>query len=71
MSSESLRVKVLPVWLRGIIFKAVLRLTVSLIGNRAPGAIGSTTSPGHVWKGLKMGGHLGDERVTAQQSGCL
>jgi large subunit ribosomal protein L3 len=33
--------------------------------NRAPGAIGSTTSPGHVWKGLKMGGHLGDERVTA------
>jgi large subunit ribosomal protein L3 len=33
---------------------------------RAPGAIGSTTTPGHVWKGLKMGGHLGDERVTAQ-----
>jgi large subunit ribosomal protein L3 len=32
---------------------------------RAPGAIGSTTSPGHVWKGLKMGGHLGDQRVTA------
>lgn len=32
---------------------------------RAPGAIGSTTTPGHVWKGLKMGGHLGDERVTA------
>jgi large subunit ribosomal protein L3 len=31
---------------------------------RAPGAIGSTTTPGHVWKGLKMGGHLGDERVT-------
>ncbi len=34
--------------------------------NRAPGAIGSTTTPGHVWKGLKMGGHLGNERVTAQ-----
>ncbi len=34
--------------------------------NRAPGAIGSTTTPGHVWKGLKMGGHLGDEKVTAQ-----
>jgi len=33
---------------------------------RAPGAIGSTTTPGHVWKGLKMGGHLGDERVTAR-----
>ncbi len=34
--------------------------------NRAPGAIGSTTTPGHVWKGMKMGGHLGDDRVTAQ-----
>jgi len=33
--------------------------------NRAPGAIGSTTTPGHVWKGMKMGGHLGDARVTA------
>jgi large subunit ribosomal protein L3 len=32
---------------------------------RAPGAIGSTTTPGHVWKNLKMGGHLGDEKVTA------
>jgi large subunit ribosomal protein L3 len=32
---------------------------------RAPGAIGSTTTPGHVWKGMKMGGHLGNERVTA------
>jgi large subunit ribosomal protein L3 len=32
---------------------------------RAPGAIGSTTTPGHVWKGLKMAGHMGDERVTA------
>jgi large subunit ribosomal protein L3 len=33
--------------------------------NRAPGAIGSTTTPGHVWKGMKMAGHLGNERVTA------
>jgi large subunit ribosomal protein L3 len=33
---------------------------------RAPGAIGATSTPGHVWKGLKMGGHLGDEKVTAQ-----
>ena len=33
--------------------------------HRAPGSIGSTTSPGHVWKGMKMGGHLGDEQVTA------
>ena len=33
---------------------------------RAPGAIGSTTTPGHVWKNLKMGGHMGDAQVTAQ-----
>ena len=32
---------------------------------RAPGSIGATTSPGRVWKGMKMGGHMGDERVTA------
>ena len=34
--------------------------------NRAPGAIGSTSTPGHVWKNLKMGGHMGDERVTVR-----
>jgi large subunit ribosomal protein L3 len=34
--------------------------------NRAPGAIGSTSTPGHVWKGLKMAGHLGNGQVTAQ-----
>ena len=33
---------------------------------RAPGSIGSNTSPGRVWKGLRMGGHMGDERVTAR-----
>jgi large subunit ribosomal protein L3 len=33
---------------------------------RAPGAIGATTSPGRVWKGLRMGGHMGDARVTAR-----
>jgi large subunit ribosomal protein L3 len=32
--------------------------------NRAPGAIGATTSPGRVWKGLRMAGHMGDRRVT-------
>jgi large subunit ribosomal protein L3 len=34
--------------------------------NRAPGAIGSTTFPGRVWKNVRMGGHMGDDRVTAQ-----
>jgi large subunit ribosomal protein L3 len=34
--------------------------------NRAPGAIGSTTSPGRVWKNVRMGGHMGDENVTVR-----
>jgi large subunit ribosomal protein L3 len=33
---------------------------------RAPGAIGSTTTPGHVYKGLRMAGHMGDQQVTTQ-----
>jgi large subunit ribosomal protein L3 len=31
---------------------------------RAPGSIGSTTTPGRVLKGLRMAGHMGDDRVT-------
>jgi len=31
---------------------------------RAPGSVGSNTSPGRVYKGLRMAGHMGDERVT-------
>jgi large subunit ribosomal protein L3 len=31
---------------------------------RAPGSIGSGTTPGRVMKGMKMAGHMGDERVT-------
>jgi large subunit ribosomal protein L3 len=34
---------------------------------RAPGAIGSTTFPGRVWKGLRMAGHMGYGRVTARR----
>jgi len=33
---------------------------------RHPGAIGSTTAPGHVWKGLRMAGHMGGDRVTVK-----
>jgi large subunit ribosomal protein L3 len=33
---------------------------------RHPGSIGSTTSPGRVWKGLRMAGHMGGDRVTAK-----
>ena len=32
---------------------------------RHPGAIGSTTSPGRVWKGTRMAGRMGNEQVTA------
>ncbi|MFA6111180.1 MAG: 50S ribosomal protein L3, partial [Candidatus Latescibacterota bacterium] len=31
---------------------------------RHPGSIGQGTSPGRVWRGKKMSGHMGDERVT-------
>jgi len=33
---------------------------------RAPGAVGSTTSPGRVFKGLRMAGHMGNRRVTVR-----
>jgi large subunit ribosomal protein L3 len=33
---------------------------------RAPGSVGSTTSPGRVFKGLRMAGHMGHENVTTR-----
>ena len=33
---------------------------------RRVGSIGSTTDPGRVWKGHRMHGHLGNERITVQ-----
>ncbi len=33
--------------------------------HRAPGSIGATTSPGRVFKGMRMAGHMGNRRVTA------
>jgi large subunit ribosomal protein L3 len=33
---------------------------------RAPGAIGAGTTPGRIVKGLRMAGHMGNRRVTAQ-----
>jgi len=35
--------------------------------HRAPGAVGSGTTPGRVLKGLRMAGHMGDARVTARR----
>jgi len=36
------------------------------VSHRAPGSIGQCQTPGRVFKGKKMAGHLGDERVTTQ-----
>jgi len=33
---------------------------------RAPGSVGATTTPGRVFKGLRMAGRMGGERVTVQ-----
>ena len=35
--------------------------------HRAPGSIGPGTTPGRVYRGLKMSGHMGDERVTIKK----
>jgi large subunit ribosomal protein L3 len=34
---------------------------------RAPGSIGAGTTPGRVFKGTRMGGHMGDDRVTVKR----
>ncbi len=36
------------------------------VSHRAPGSIGQCQTPGRVWKGKKMAGHMGDARVTTQ-----
>jgi large subunit ribosomal protein L3 len=33
---------------------------------RAPGSVGSTTTAGRVFKGLRMAGHMGDDKVTTR-----
>jgi large subunit ribosomal protein L3 len=33
---------------------------------RAPGSIGSSATPGRVYKGIKMAGHMGNSRITVQ-----
>jgi large subunit ribosomal protein L3 len=35
--------------------------------HRAPGSIGPGTTPGRVYKGMRMAGHLGDERATVKK----
>ena len=36
------------------------------LSHRAPGSIGQCQTPGRVFKGKKMSGHMGDERVTTK-----
>jgi large subunit ribosomal protein L3 len=36
------------------------------LSHRAPGSIGQCQTPGRVWKGKKMSGHMGAENVTTQ-----
>ncbi len=36
------------------------------LSHRAPGSIGQNQSPGKVFKGKKMAGQMGNERVTTQ-----
>ncbi len=35
--------------------------------HRAPGSIGPGTTPGRVYRGMKMAGHMGDDRVTVKK----
>ncbi|MCL5062053.1 MAG: 50S ribosomal protein L3 [Nitrospiraceae bacterium] len=34
--------------------------------NRAPGSIGASSFPSRVWRGIRMAGHMGSERVTVR-----
>jgi large subunit ribosomal protein L3 len=34
---------------------------------RHPGSVGAGTTPGHPWKGTRMAGHMGNERVTVKK----
>lgn len=36
------------------------------LSHRAPGSIGQCQTPGRVWKGKRMSGHMGSERSTVQ-----
>ncbi|MFN4262823.1 MAG: 50S ribosomal protein L3 [Thioalkalivibrionaceae bacterium] len=55
---------------QGVIKRHNFRMQDATHGNsrshRAPGSIGQNQTPGRVFKGKKMAGHMGDERVTTQ-----
>jgi large subunit ribosomal protein L3 len=41
------------------------------LSHRAPGSIGQRQTPGRVFKGMRMAGHLGDARVTIQNQAVV
>ena len=41
------------------------------LAHRKPGSIGQCQTPGRVWKGKKMAGHMGNENVTIKNSEIL
>ena len=55
---------------QGVIKRYNFRMQDATHGNslshRAPGSIGQCQTPGRVWKGKKMAGHMGAEQVTTQ-----
>jgi large subunit ribosomal protein L3 len=55
---------------QGVIKRYHFRMQDATHGNslshRAPGSIGQNQTPGRVWKGKKMAGHMGAERTTTQ-----
>ncbi len=55
---------------QGVIKRYNFRMQDATHGNslshRAPGSIGQCQTPGRVFKGKKMSGHMGDERVTTK-----
>jgi len=51
------------VWSNVMDLPAARKHTDKPTGTGAPGAIGATTSPGRVLKGLRMAGHMGHEQL--------
>lgn len=55
---------------QGVVKRHNFRMQDATHGNslshRAPGSIGQNQTPGRVWKGKKMAGHMGAEQVTTQ-----
>ena len=56
---------------QGVVKRHNFRMQDATHGNslshRAPGSIGQNQTPGRVWKGKKMAGHMGAEQVTTQK----